>query len=51
MRNDKKPTKNLPNRKCKITMTPIVYCGFAIAQHLLEIEECAEHDNDAQFSV
>ena len=51
MRNDKKPTKNLPNRKCKITMTSNVYCHFAIAQHLLEIEECAERDNDAQFSV
>ena len=50
IRSDKRPTKNLPNRKCKITSTPSVYCDSAIGQHLLENEECAKHYNDAQFS-
>ena len=50
IRNDKRPTKNLPNRECKITSTPSVYCDSAIGQHLLGNEECAEHFNDAQFS-
>ena len=36
IRSDKRPTKNLPNRECKITTTPSVYCDSAIGQHLLE---------------
>ena len=51
IRSDKIPTKNLPDRECKITSTPSVYCDFAIGQHLLENEECAKHYNDAQFSI
>ena len=34
IRSDKRPTKNLPNRECKITSTPSVYCDSAIGQHL-----------------
>ena len=30
IRSDKRPTKNLLNRECKITITPSVYCDFAI---------------------
>ena len=48
---DKRPTKNLHNRQCKITSTPSVYRDFAIGQHLLENKECAKHFNDAQFFV
>ena len=48
---DKRPTKNLPNRECKISSTPSVYCNSAIGQHLLENKECAKHFNDAQFSI
>ena len=51
IRSDKRPTKNLHNRECKITSTPNVYCDSAIGQHLLENEECAKHYNDAQFSI
>ena len=51
IRSDKRPTKNLPNRECKITSTTSVYCDSAIGQHLLENEECAKHFNDAQFSI
>ena len=51
IRSDKRPTKNLPNRECKITSTPSVYCDSAIGQHLFENKECAEHFNDAQFSI
>ena len=51
IRSDKRPTKNLPNRECKITNTPSVYCDSVIGQHLLENEECAEHFNDVQFSI
>ena len=40
VRSDKRPTKNLPNRECKITYTPSVYCDSAIGQHLLENKEC-----------
>ena len=50
-RSDKKPTKNLPNRECKITSTPSVYCDSSIGQHLLENKECAKHFNDSQFSI
>ena len=49
IRSDKRPTKTLPNRECKITCTPSVYCDSAIGQHLLENKECAKHFNDAQF--
>ena len=51
IRSDKRPTKNLRNRECKITSTPSVYCDSAIRQHLLENKECAKHFNDAQFSI
>ena len=51
IRSDKRPTKNLPDRECKITSTPSVYCDSAIGQHLLENEECAKHFNDVQFSI
>ena len=51
IRSDKRPTKNLPKRECKITTTPSVYCDSAIGQHLLENEECAKHFNDVQFSI
>ena len=51
IRSDKRPTKNLPNRECKITNSPTVYSDSAIVQHLLENEECAKHYNDAQFSI
>ena len=51
IRSDKRQKKNLPNRECKITSTPSVYCDSAIGQHLLENEECAKHFNDAQFSI
>ena len=51
IRSDKRPTKNLPNRECKITSTPSVYCDSAIGQHLLENKECAKHFNNAQFSI
>ena len=34
IRSDKRPTKSLPNRECKITSTPSVYCDSAIGQHL-----------------
>ena len=51
IRSDKKTTKNLPNRECKITSTSSVYCVSAIGQHLLENKECAKHFNDAQFSI
>ena len=51
IRSDKRPTKNLPNRKGKITSTPSVYCDSAIGQHLLENKECAKHFNDAQFFI
>ena len=51
IRSDIRPTKNLPNRKCKITSTLSVYCDSAIGQHLLENEECAKHYNDTQFSI
>ena len=51
IRSDKRPTKNLPNRECKITSTSSVYCDSAIGQHLLENKECAKHFNDAQFSI
>ena len=51
IRSDKRPTKNLPNRECKITSSPSVYCDSAIGQHLLENKECAKHFNDAQFSI
>ena len=51
IRSDKRPTKNLPNRECKITTTPNVYCDSLIGQHLLENEECAKHLNDVQFSI
>ena len=50
-RSDKRRRKNLPNRECKITSTPSVYCDSAIVQHLLENEECAEHYNNAQLSI
>ena len=49
IRSDKRPTKNLPNRECKITCTPSVSCDSAIVLHLLGNEECAKHFNDAQF--
>ena len=51
IRSDKRPTKNLPNRECKITSTPSAYCDSAIGQHVLENKECAKHFNDAQFSI
>ena len=51
IRSDKRLTKSLPNRECKITCTPSVYCDSAIGQHLLENKECAKHFNDAQFSI
>ena len=51
IRSDKRTTKNLPNRECKITNTPSVCCDSAIGQHLLENKECAKHFNDAQFSI
>ena len=51
LRSDKRPTKKLPYRECKITSTPSVYCDSAMGQHLLENEECAKHYNDAQFSI
>ena len=51
IRNDKRPRKKLPNRECKVTSTPTVYCDSAIGQHLLENKECAKHFNDAQFSI
>ena len=51
IRSDKRPTKNLPNRECKIISTPSVYCDSAIGQQLLKNEECAKHYNDAQFSI
>ena len=51
IRSDKRPTKNLPKRECKITTTPSVYCDSAIGLHLLENKECAKHFNDAQFSI
>ena len=51
IRSNKRPTKNLPNRECKITSTSSVYCDSAIGQHLLENKECAKHFNDAQFSI
>ena len=51
IRSDKRPTKNLPNRECKITRTSSVYCDSAIGQHLLENEERAKHYNDAQFFI
>ena len=50
IRSDKRPTKNLPNRECKISNTSTVNSDSAIGQHLLENEECAKHYNDAQFS-
>ena len=50
-RSDKRRTKNLPNRECKITSISSVYSDSAIVQHLLENEDCAEHYNDAQFSI
>ena len=51
IRSDKRPTKNLPNRECKITSTPRIYYDSAIGQHLLENKECAKHFKDAQFSI
>ena len=51
IRSDKRRTKNLPNRKYKITSTPRVYSDSAIVQHLLQNKDCAEHYNDAQFSI
>ena len=51
IRSDKKPTKNLPNSKCKITNTRAVYYDSEIEQYLLENEECAKHYNNAQFSI
>ena len=51
IRSDKRPTKNLPNRECKITTNTCVYCDSVIGQHLLENEECAKHFNDVQFSI
>ena len=51
IRSDKRPTKNLPNRERNIISTPTVYRDSAIAQHLLENEECAKHFNNAQFSI
>ena len=51
IRSDKRPTKILLNRECKITTTPSVDCDSAIGQHLLENEECAKHFNDVQFSI
>ena len=51
IRSDKRRTKNLPNRECKITSTPSVYCVSAIGQHLFENEACAKHFNDAQLSI
>ena len=51
IRSEKRPTKNLPNRECKITNTPSVYCDSAIGQHLSENEECAKHFNDVQLSI
>ena len=51
IRSDKRPTKILPNRECKITSTPSVYCASAIGQHFLENEKCAKHYKDAQLSI
>ena len=51
IRSDKRPTKNLPNRECKITNTPIVYSDSATGQHSLKNKECAKHYNHAQFSI
>ena len=51
IRSYKRPTKNLPNRECKITSITSVYCDSAIEQHLLENEECNKHYNDAQFFI
>ena len=51
IRSDKRLTKNLRSRECKITNTLIVYCDSTIGQHLLENEECAKHYNNAQFSI
>ena len=51
IRSDQRPTKKLPNRECKTTSTPSVYCDSAIGQHLLENKECAKHFNNAQFSI
>ena len=44
-----KITKNLPNRDCKITSTPIGYRDSAMGQHLLENEERAKHYNDEKL--
>ena len=49
IRSDKRPTKNLPNRECKITTIRSVYSDSAIGQHLLENEEYAKHFSDVQF--
>ena len=51
IRSGKRPTKNLPNRECKITSTPNVYCNSAIGQLFLENEECTKHYNNPQFSI
>ena len=51
IRSDKRPTKNLLDRECKITSTSSVYCDSAIGQQLLESEDCAKYYNDAQFSI
>ena len=45
-RSDKKLTKNLPDRECKIISTPCVDCDSAIEQHLQQNKECAKHYND-----
>ena len=36
IRSDKKPTKNLPNRECKITNTPTVYSDSAQSAVILQ---------------
>ena len=51
IRSDKRPTKNLPNRECKITSTPSVDCDSAIGQHLLENKECAKRYTTLQYTT
>ena len=51
IRSDKRPTKILPNRECKIISNPTVYSDSGIGQHLLENEEFAKHYNHAPFSI